>query len=122
MISWSLTDLSQLQKEMLYKGVPDEKIESLFDTWVDAQVIFSEKIDNERSYSLEEALNLTDVSVIGSMHDGLSDAVNTAKLYAKMMTEETMRFNEYYLKAKDEVEHLSFSMGDLFSGFLQLQV
>ena len=75
MISWSLTDLSQLQKEMLYKGVSDEKIESLFDTWVDAQVIFSEKIDNERSYSVEEALNLTAVSVIGSMHDGLSDAI-----------------------------------------------
>ena len=114
LISWSMSDKVQLMKEMAGKKIVNERMQSFFEGWMDSQELFSKKIGNARRYNLEEALNLADIQVQGHVHDGYSDALNTAHLFTKMMTQTQMKWNSYYLNAKTEVEHLSVSMGELF--------
>lgn len=116
MISWSMTDKSQLTKELEVKGISiDEKFQQVFETWVDCQPQFSEKLDaGGRCYALQEALIATDVCADGRAHDGLADAKNTALLYAKMQKEEKLVMNPYYRKAHEEqIECLTYSLADM---------
>lgn len=56
----------------------------------------------------------------GHEHDGLVDAENTAKLFAKMVLEPELKLNSYFESAHNECnDTLCFSMGDLFKN-LQL--
>ena len=116
-VSWSMTDRKQLIEESGYKKVDLGAMGDTFEDWIDAQSLFGEKIDSEKSYKLEDALFLSDVYPEGNTHDGLDDAYNTARLFVKMETEPEFELNEMYIEAKKEdVEHLSFAMGDLFAG------
>ena len=115
MVSWSTADLHQLRKEMEQKGIDDSWLEEKYDTWIDCQKIFSRKIDDIRQYSLEEALNMSDIYTEGDLHDGLSDAINTAKLFKKLNTEKEFKTSERYIKAKEAQESVTFSLGDLLS-------
>ena len=61
-----------------------------------------------------------DIIQEGHEHDGLVDAENTAKLFAKMMLEPELKLNSYFESAHNESNgSLCFSMGDLFKN-LQL--
>lgn len=116
-VSWSENDFFQISGEMKAKGIENEKMAELMQNWTDCQKIYSKKIDNNRCFALEEALYACDIEMTGQMHDGLSDAYNTAKLFGKMMREPKLILNSLYQNAKnDETEHLSFSMAELFSG------
>ena len=116
MISWSMTDKSQLSKELEFKGIStDEMFQHVFETWVDCQPQFSEKLGaGNRCYALQEALIATDICSDGRAHDGLADARNTALLYAKMQKEEKLVLNPYYKKAHEEqTECLTYSLADM---------
>ena len=56
------------------------------------------------AYNLTEALNIADISYEDGAHDGLVDARNTARLYAKMQREEELTLNRYYMEATGLVE------------------
>ena len=123
MVSWSMTDRSQLIREAEAKAIPtDEYFNLLLESWIDCQLQFAEKMDmGTRQYSLEEALIATDVCADGRAHDGLADALNTALLFAKMQKEETLVLNPYYKRAHDghKEEHLTYTMADLIEEALK---
>jgi len=117
-VSWSDSDLNQLKNEMNAKEYENQRLSELMNHWVDAQVIFSQKINNMRNYSLEEAIIACDIDCRGRAHNGLDDAYNTALLYKKLMTESVLKFNKLYEDAKTkEQQHLSCSLGELLAGF-----
>ena len=119
-VSWSDTDLKQLQNETVAKSINHERLKPLFSTWIDCQKMFSDKLDEKRRFRLSEALIATDIIQEGHEHDGLVDAQNTAKLFAKIMMEPELKLNSYFEKARSEDnDTLFFSMGELF-GNLQL--
>lgn len=114
-VSWSDNDLKQIAHEAEDKNIVIDRLDEIFEGWIDCQKIFSEKINDEKNFSLFEALIATDIIQEGQEHDGLVDAINTAKLFRKLMTEQELQLNKIYEKARsDDDERLSFSMGDLF--------
>ena len=116
-VSWSLTDRKQIIEEAAYKGVDVSSMERTFENWIDAQAMFSKKMDSDRAYRLDEALIASDIYQDGESHDGYDDACNTAKLFIRLETEPDYDLNEMYRSAKeDDIEHLSFSLGSVFEG------
>ena len=118
-VSWSYSDSKQIIHETFEKGIEDDRLEIVFANWIDCQKTFGEKMDRKKSYSLEEALFISNIAPEGRAHDGLVDAANTAVLFTKLETDPDYRLNEYYETArKEDVDHLSFCMGDLFAGIV----
>ncbi|MBE5837509.1 3'-5' exonuclease [Butyrivibrio sp.] len=118
-VSWSNSDPKQIIHEAFEKGIQDERLEIIFANWIDCQKTFGQKMDRKKSYSLEEALFISNIAPEGRAHDGLVDAANTAVLFTKLETDPDYRLNEYYEAArKEDIDHLSFSMGDLFDGIV----
>lgn len=115
MVSWSMNDESQLRREAEAKGLSNDKLLSLCSSWIDSQRMFTEKIDASRVYRLEEALNMSGILYDGNLHDGYSDAYNTALLFAEMQDEEFKPCSSY-VHDGEETEELSFSLGNLFTG------
>lgn len=115
MVSWSMTDRKQLERELEAKGITFEELDHLYETWIDSQQMFSEKVDAYRKYTLKEALIAADICIEGREHDGLADAWNTALLFAKMQNEK-FELNPYYESAcfGKEEETLTVTMGELF--------
>ena len=103
-VSWSHTDDKHLAKEVKVKGLEIEGLAELLETWEDCQMTFSEKMGSKDAYNLTEALNIADISYDDGAHDGLVDARNTARLYAKMQREEEFTLNRYYMEAAGLVE------------------
>ena len=117
-VSWSKSDKKQIYNEAGTKEIDLTDWQPYMDTWIDAQKVFSEKMNSSKSYGLTEALFISNITPEGTMHDGLSDAYNTAVLFRKMMTEKEFTINEYYYSVtREETEHLSSSLGDLLKGF-----
>lgn len=117
-VSWSLSDMHQLKKEMGIKRIENEKMSFLLDNWIDYQAPVDEKLGMERNVSLEEALIATDIIQNGRAHDGLDDAYNTALLFVKMEKNPDFELNTMYSYAKEEqTADLSYSLADLFAGF-----
>lgn len=115
-VSWSDSDLRQIEYEAKKKNITHERLESILADWIDCQKMFMEKIDVDRKYKLSEALIVADIDQEGQEHNGLVDACNTAKLFAKMMLEPEMKLNSYYMKARsDEVRHSGFTLAEEFS-------
>ena len=117
-ISWSMTDRSQLEKEMTLKGIEiSERFQTMLDSWIDCQPQFTEKMDmGKKLYNLGEALIAADIIYDENAHDGLVDACNTALLYAKMQREEKLVLNPYYAKAHSDEqvdEVLTYSLAAL---------
>ena len=119
-ISWSDSDEKQFRMELAAKGIEiSVRFENMLDTWIDCQPQFTQKMKmpSKKQYSLEEALIATDICTDGRAHNGLTDAYNTALLYAKMQREDELVLNKYYKTAHEdtEPEHLSFCFGDLLA-------
>ena len=115
MVQWSESDKYQFAHEIIGKKIKCSSLKKLDYKWIDCQVQFTKLMDAERIFSLQEALNISDIDYDLNLHDGLVDASNTALLFKKMNTEKPFRFNEYYLKSKNPKEELSISLGDLFN-------
>ena len=78
--SWSEHDLMQLKKECSYKGVNSERLEYLFDHWVDFQEEFGVLLGIEKKISLNYAIGAAELSFEGQEHNALDDALNTAHI------------------------------------------
>lgn len=122
-LSWSDTDYHQLQNEMRVKKIKHHKIQDLLDGWVDFQRSFDKMLGSKNQYALEDAMNISRLQIIGRMHDGLCDAYNTARLFIKIHRQSTFSFELVPIcEYADQVEHLSFSMGELFTPELLAQI
>ncbi|MBR1435986.1 MAG: exonuclease domain-containing protein [Bacteroidales bacterium] len=119
-VSWSDMDEKQMRWEMGVKGIQNDRLEVLLENWLDCQPMFSNIMNENRRYSLEEALIASDIFTEGRAHDGLVDASNTALLFAKMKKETDFALNSYYEMAhrEDVGQPLTVSLGDLFSQFI----
>lgn len=101
-VSWSESDLKQLKRELEAKNLHIPAFEPYFDSWVDCQKTFSEKMDTDKVYRLSEALSITDIFYDEDMHNALTDAANTAQLYVRMMSEEKLTLSSYYTSSDSE--------------------
>ena len=116
-VTWSENDDAQLRSEMSAKGIRIPKLEKALDTYIDCQIIFSEKMDSPKVYRLSEALTITDTDYEDGAHDALVDAYNTALLFGKLQQNQTLELNSYY-RSENEKEHLSSNpFADLFKDF-----
>ena len=95
-VSWSDSDLFQLQKEFNAKDIDTAYFERYFESWVDCQKTFSKKMHTEKVYRLSEALVITDIFYDENTHNALVDAHNTADLFVKMETEDELVLSPYY--------------------------
>lgn len=122
MVSWSLTDLRQLQYETRAKEITSSTMEGYFNNWMDCQAMFGIAVNARDSWGLERAIFAANIVAEGNMHDGLMDAVNTASLFRLIKTEPDFKLVDVYESTRnEEVEHLSFSIGSLLAG-LDLQL
>ena len=61
--------------------------------WIDYQDAFVKRSGFSRAISLSEALMLCDMQPCGRLHDGLDDAINTAKFIEMLESERTCNFS-----------------------------
>lgn len=79
--SWSNSDLIQISKEIEGKGIlKTERITYLLNNWNDLQREFDSALGFSKQVSLANALFAAGLDGTGQFHDGLDDAVNTARL------------------------------------------
>ena len=114
LVSWSEADLYQLRYEFEGKQIELGRFAEFFETWIDCQKKFSERLETAKAYNLEEALIISDVIPEGRAHNGLDDAYNTGLLFIKMLDNAQFELNKIYIDSKNEEhETLSFSIGDV---------
>ena len=78
--AWSGSDLDQLRGEVKMKDVAFP-LEELAGKWADFQKVFTRAVGLKRELSLEQAVNIANISFEGHQHDALWDARNTAELF-----------------------------------------
>jgi len=116
-VSWSTSDSGQFKREMKAKGIGSDKMDSMLETWMDCQDMFDKSVNSNRAWSLEQAIFATGIDAEGRMHDGLMDAVNTASLFRLINTQPDFKLVDVYESMRhEEVEHLSFNIGNLLEG------
>ena len=115
--AWSNSDFSQLSHEVRSKKLQDEKILSFMapERWIDYQDVFVKRFGIERKIGLEEALGRVEIEPEGRLHDGLDDAVNTGYLIEKLKMNPEYKLVSYEMP-EQEREHLSCTLGELFTG------
>ena len=80
--SWSDNDIWQFIGECQLKGTRySDDVRYMFNNWKDFQAEFGAMLGTERLISLTEAVTLGGLDFIGRVHDGLTDARNTAALF-----------------------------------------
>lgn len=122
-LSWSDSDYYQLQNEMRVKKIKHHKIQDLLDGWVDFQHSFDQMLGLKKQYALEDALNISRIQLTGRAHDGLCDAYNTAKLFAKLHRQTAFQFELVPICQYEESgKRLSFTIGELFTPELLAQI
>lgn len=84
--AWSNTDYRQLKHEIQSKGITNPEILEFVnqERWTDYQKTFDNRYDFDRSVGLADALELCEIEPDGHFHDGLDDAINTAKIIKKL--------------------------------------
>ena len=97
-VCWSDNDEEQIKKELAMKNLTIPGLDKYFETWTDCQRTFSRRTDADKVYNLTEAMNIADIVFEDGAHDALVDARNTAKIFRKMQTEETLTLNPNYKK------------------------
>lgn len=122
-LSWSDSDYYQLQKEMRIKKIKHHKIQDWLDGWVDFQRSFDKMLGLKNQYALEDALHISRIQSLGRVHDGLCDAYNTARLFVKLHKQTAFQFELVPICQYEQlVNHLIFSIGELFTPELLAQI
>ena len=117
--AWSGSDLDQLRGEVKMKGI-DFPLDQLAGKWADFQKIFTRAVGLKRELSLEQAVNIADISFEGHQHDALWDARNTAELYRIYRDEG--RFNTVIGPLREAVnpkKQTSFTLADALGDALK---
>lgn len=121
--AWSDNDFRQVVHEMKLKNVePDSNVLEMFDRWKDFQKTFSGLVGLDRPMSLSNAIEAVGRKFLGTAHDALTDAVNTAELYVASKDDaETKRMIELLERTRRPKAPLQTALGDLFDfGNLEL--
>ena len=115
--AWSGSDRAQLLHEIKAKKICDERILDFVceERWIDYQDVFVKRFGIERKIGLEEALGKAEIEPEGRLHDGLDDAVNTGYLIEKLAMNPEYKLVSYEMQEK-EGGHLSYTLGELFTG------
>lgn len=123
MYSWSKTDQIQIKKESECKGYENPRLKEVLSNWVDFQVEFSKILQIHQNIKLEAALNGAGIRFEGCLHSALSDAENTARLYALTQDKEAFEKSaETILEMLRPKPALSVSLGSFFSEELLKQL
>ena len=116
LVAWSENDEKQIRHEAQYKKINLADFDYYFGEWEDCQAAFGEKMNTPKNYSLKEALCIAGIQSEPGEHDGLIDAKNTAKIFAKLKKDKDFKLNPYYGDANDN--HSSYNpFADLFAHF-----
>ena len=67
--------------------------------------MFGRKLNTNKKYKLSEALSIADICYDDGAHDALVDARNTARLFAKIQSEEEFELSPYFISASEEPFH-----------------
>lgn len=121
--SWSNTDRTQIRQESTCKGYDHPRLKEILSHWIDFQVEFSGILQIQQNIKLEAALNGAGIRFEGSLHSALSDAENTARLYA--LTQDREAFEKSAKTILDLLKpkpSLSVSLGSFFSEELLKQL
>ena len=115
-ITWSESDHIQFQREIRSKGIENDRIDCFMeeDRWVDYQKVFGERYNFSHPVSLENALLLCDIEPEGRPHDGLTDAINTAKIIEKL--ESNPNYKMSCAEKELDKKPLRFTLGELLAG------
>ena len=120
-VSWSNSDYVQIRNEILDKHLDSYEFTFFLEPkrWIDYQRLVDVRFEIGRSLSLADALELCEIEPIGHFHDGLQDAVNTARMITKLENDpyfkcciEKLRSREY----ETETQTFGYSLGNLFEG------
>ena len=117
--AWSGSDLDQLRGEVKMKSI-DFPLDRLAGKWADFQKIFTRAVGLKRELSLEQAVNIADISFEGHQHDALWDARNTAELFRIYRDEG--RFNAVIGPLREAVnprKQISFTLADALGDALK---
>lgn len=97
-VTWSENDIKQIWNEMMCKKIEIPKVYRCFDTYIDCQEVFSDKLHTTKKYRLTDALCIAGLDYDDTnIHTALCDASNTALLFSKTQTEETFVLSPYYI-------------------------
>jgi len=114
--AWSNSDLIQLQQEMIVKELTEFLDMKFMNVWKDFQYEFSELVGISSIMSLDKAIKALDIDFVGSQHDALNDAKNTAKLYQLVQNKvELEKAMKPIKKMMEPSKQLSTSMGSIFN-------
>ena len=119
--SWSDTDYYQIRNEIQYKCSKDCKWGKMLDQsrWIDYQKVFGERLESTRLYKLAEALDLSEIDTEGNLHDGLDDALNTARLISKLEMHKNYRTLLERLRENNAQQApLTISLGNILQGLV----
>lgn len=116
--AWSESDYKQLEHEMTGKEIANPRLVEFMDQerWLDYQAVFGKRFDFAKAISLSEALMYCNIDVDGRLHDGLDDAVNTARLINVLENHDDFVLYKEELNLEADSETLNFTMGGLFAG------
>ena len=64
--------------------------------------MFGNKLNTNKKYKLSEALSIADICYDDGAHDALIDARNTARLFAKIQSEEELKLSPYFISASED--------------------
>ena len=117
--SWSDNDYYQIRNEIQYKCSRNSRWEEMLDQskWIDYQKEFGERLESTRLYKLAEALDLSEIDTEGNLHDGLDDALNTARLIGKL--EMHKNYRTVLERIRENEEHqapLTISLQNILQG------
>ena len=102
-----------MKKECQYKEFSSEKLDHLFNHWVDFQQEFGNLLGIEKKIALNYALGAAELSFEGREHNALDDALNTAHIL------QLSRNKEEFEKVMQPIIELfrpketTYSIGDL---------
>lgn len=104
-VAWSRNDEKQIRSELHRKHFDIPELRETFGTWTDCQQMFGRKLKTNKKYKLSEALSIADICYDDGAHDALVDARNTARLFAKIQSEEEFELSPYFISASEEPFH-----------------
>lgn len=120
--SWSDVDEHQIRNEAREKGIIDSRLDIVFSHWNDFQKEFGVKIGySGQPISLSNALASVDFIFEGKQHSAISDARNTAKLFALCKDKEKFeKKTEAIRSCFIEDKRSRVTIGDMFSRDLEM--
>jgi inhibitor of KinA sporulation pathway (predicted exonuclease) len=101
-VTWSRNDEKQIKNELQRKNFDIPELRETFGTWTDCQQMFGNKLNTNKKYKLSEALSIADICYDDGAHDALIDARNTARLFAKIQSEEELKLSPYFISASED--------------------